>query len=546
MSPSTSPSQSPAAPVELELRVQGSRGPVNQRYLFVNALLVANDELVQVVVDITELPVFGLSAGAVLRIEAVEEPSRTRQGLRGFQAVRLLQLRPPVNGTAENAAAVKKAHCTGAPSLCKFWVRRGQCGTLGCTFRHGALSQTEEEAVRARRQQVRVAVDADDPHAADDKRQHARRHAVFADWLLSTFGRDALDGGGGVLDIAGGRGALAFEVRRSWWFTPGARATAPSSCFGACRGLNLLLRHAGAEVMCSAAGCTRSSYHARRATPSSHAHGAPEEEAAQAAGAGAGGGAGAGARLGQRFTTGVHARTRAAGWRVCRCRGGSRDPVQLLGAGGAAPRPGDGRSRGCRRAIRQAVRRGAVLCVPVAVSAATSVRVLLPRATALRLVTCFAPPSPALPHAHVTQLPLIRVRRPWRTLHLQGGRQHGEELRRAVRLPHGARGGYARGVSASGRPQSGPVSHRSHRAAAQQDARRRRTRLRATERRAAATCGRWLKLPFDGKAAAAAAAAAVQIVRSRAGCKPDTPYASGEPGRTSDRPLRHDGVLSHG
>ena len=218
----TSPSV--AAPVELELRVQGSRGPVKQRYMFVDALLEAssNEEVVQLVVDITELPVVGLRVGAVLRVAAVEEPSRTRHGLRAFQCVRLLE--PPVydKATGESAAAVNlqapPRKAAAAPSLCKFWVLRGQCGTPGCTYRHGALSQAEDgavEAVRLRRQQqAEVEADMDDPHAADEKGQHARRHAVFADWLMSTFGRDALGDGGGVLDVAGGRGALAFEVRR--------------------------------------------------------------------------------------------------------------------------------------------------------------------------------------------------------------------------------------------------------------------------------------------------------------------------------------------
>jgi hypothetical protein len=49
-------------------------------------------------------------------------------------------------------------------------------------------------AVRARRDARRAENrDAGDPHAAEELGSHSRRHALFADWLLATFGRLALN-----------------------------------------------------------------------------------------------------------------------------------------------------------------------------------------------------------------------------------------------------------------------------------------------------------------------------------------------------------------
>ena len=52
----------------------------------------------------------------------------------------------------------------------------------------------------------------EDPHATGDKREKSRRAAMFVAWLVDTFGEARLRGGTGVLDIAGGRGDVSFEL----------------------------------------------------------------------------------------------------------------------------------------------------------------------------------------------------------------------------------------------------------------------------------------------------------------------------------------------
>ena len=98
-------------------------------------------------------------------------------------------------------------------TLCKFWMSNGTCRRTNCICYHPEGDELKEARVRWRQDQLeRLASNAqpDDPHDEQEKKGHAARAAVFADWLCETFGEDMLRGG--VMDIAGGRGELAFEL----------------------------------------------------------------------------------------------------------------------------------------------------------------------------------------------------------------------------------------------------------------------------------------------------------------------------------------------
>ncbi|GMH35979.1 hypothetical protein BSKO_03847 [Bryopsis sp. KO-2023] len=101
-------------------------------------------------------------------------------------------------------------------SLCKFWVNTGRCPKGGaCRYSHnimegiGPVRTGWVENRRSRRRQA--GVDPSDPHMNDALRK-SNRAAVFCRWLVDTFGKENLCAGNGVLDVAGGRGAVSFEL----------------------------------------------------------------------------------------------------------------------------------------------------------------------------------------------------------------------------------------------------------------------------------------------------------------------------------------------
>lgn len=93
-------------------------------------------------------------------------------------------------------------------------LRSGTLSLPRCKRRHWWASEGEREraitAVAARRVALASVRDPDDPHT--DKARKCERAAVFAEWLETTFGRQRLSKGSGVMDVGGGRGALSFEL----------------------------------------------------------------------------------------------------------------------------------------------------------------------------------------------------------------------------------------------------------------------------------------------------------------------------------------------
>jgi hypothetical protein len=129
------------------------------------------------------------------------------------------------------------------PTMCLSWSDFGRCPDPTCLRRHAASSRWEtqrQKRAEARRagtggclsgnaharrternelehENKNVNSEADGEHGAADAAK-SKHNLVFAKWLVDTFGVAKLKGGsndtirGGVVDIAGGRGLLSFEL----------------------------------------------------------------------------------------------------------------------------------------------------------------------------------------------------------------------------------------------------------------------------------------------------------------------------------------------
>lgn len=103
--------------------------------------------------------------------------------------------------------------------VCKHWRSRGLC-CYGdsCVFRHppeclAALRQRRaEDAARAAATTRSLPAGGRRPGQRRAQSKNRFRASSFRRFLLDTFGRERLGAGAGVLDVAGGKGELAFEL----------------------------------------------------------------------------------------------------------------------------------------------------------------------------------------------------------------------------------------------------------------------------------------------------------------------------------------------
>lgn len=92
---------------------------------------------------------------------------------------------------------------------------------------YAAATQWEKrrrDRASRRQENNRRSRESSDPHGDDGAFASKSKHnLVFAQWLVDTFGVDALmggGGGGGVIDIAGGRGMLSLELALTYDVQP--------------------------------------------------------------------------------------------------------------------------------------------------------------------------------------------------------------------------------------------------------------------------------------------------------------------------------------
>ena len=113
--------------------------------------------------------------------------------------------------------------------LCRHWARKGRCDYGDrCRFRHERVPSDDPPSTSGGVEEGDATADVEVGYRQQQpqnqregatrfgRRHHARNRNKAGDfrrWLVDTFGFDTLSSGEGILDVAGGKGELAFELR---------------------------------------------------------------------------------------------------------------------------------------------------------------------------------------------------------------------------------------------------------------------------------------------------------------------------------------------
>ena len=150
--------------------------------------------------------------------------------------------------------ALPAASQAAQPQACFLWLREGRCAYGGsCRFAHPAGHRGELAAQRPPRRRRRpersgggvqsaggAQGGAEHAEAARSRPANRGKAGVFRRWLLDTFGGPSAEAlRGAVLDVAGGRGDLAFELRN----LNGVEAVVVDPRPGNCRPLHRKFAH---------------------------------------------------------------------------------------------------------------------------------------------------------------------------------------------------------------------------------------------------------------------------------------------------------------
>ncbi|KAG0353966.1 hypothetical protein BG005_006825 [Podila minutissima] len=139
-------------------------------------------------------------------------PSEPAMGIKDTPATASTAPTQTEPGTVDNASNTDSSDSWR--DYCKFWINSHKCLKKDCRLKHPTgdeytrvqemwvSERTQERKVRARIQ--------DDPHATSSKVPHSQRAFIFGRWIVEKYGREYLNSGSGVLDIAGGKGQISL------------------------------------------------------------------------------------------------------------------------------------------------------------------------------------------------------------------------------------------------------------------------------------------------------------------------------------------------